>query len=46
MNRCVICGHGLKEMVNIEADPINEPYYYVWVCLECIERLNKRKEEI
>ena len=44
MIRCKICDHGLREFVNFEPDPENEPYYYVYICFECVDKINKRKE--
>jgi hypothetical protein len=46
MRRCIICGHGLREMIHFEPDNENEPYYYVDVCFECYEKMTKIKEEM
>ena len=45
MIRCVVCGHGLREMVHFEPDYDNEPYYFVDVCMECVKKINKRLKE-
>ena len=46
MRRCVICVHGLRDFVHFEPDNKNNPYYYVDVCFECVDKINKRKEEM
>ena len=46
MIRCVICGHGVREMIYFEPDPDNQPYYMAEVCFECYEKMKKRKEDM
>jgi len=41
MRRCVICGHGLREFICIEPNPDSEPYYWVDICMECVEKIKK-----